>query len=279
MAVTTFASSTQLAVISTEHFLSSPNVAGKFVGYVDLVNMAAGDVLELRVYIMAVTGGTPRVAHVTQYAGAQPTDGMISVSPEVTNALTDTNAVRFSLKQTMGTGRNFPWRVDKFEVEDTAAIAAAVWDLARSGHSTAGTFGEGVASVQGSVTGSAASVTAAVTVGTINASTITATSIATDAITAAKIAADAIGASELATDAVTEIVAGLLATALTEAYAADTVAPTVQQALWMLMARLGVFGRDVTGTTMTSRKLDKTTAAMTHTLDSATTPSSESRAT
>lgn len=44
--------------------------------------------------------------------------------------------------------------------------AAAVWDEARSGHSTAGTFGQGVASVQGNVTGSVGSVTAAVTVGT-----------------------------------------------------------------------------------------------------------------
>jgi hypothetical protein len=34
-----------------------------------------------------------------------------------------------------------------------AEIADAVWDEARAGHGTAGTFGEGVASVQGSVSG------------------------------------------------------------------------------------------------------------------------------
>ena len=38
-------------------------------------------------------------------------------------------------------------------------VADAVWDEARSGHTTGGSFGEGVASVQGSVTGSTASVT------------------------------------------------------------------------------------------------------------------------
>lgn len=43
-----------------------------------------------------------------------------------------------------------------------AAIADAVWDELRSGHVTAGSFGEGVASVQGNVTGSVASVTGAV---------------------------------------------------------------------------------------------------------------------
>lgn len=43
-----------------------------------------------------------------------------------------------------------------------AANADAVWDEARAGHVTAGSFGEGVASVQGNVTGSVASVTGAV---------------------------------------------------------------------------------------------------------------------
>jgi len=43
-----------------------------------------------------------------------------------------------------------------------AVIADAVWDEARAGHVAAGSFGEGVASVQGSVTGSVASVTGAV---------------------------------------------------------------------------------------------------------------------
>lgn len=41
-------------------------------------------------------------------------------------------------------------------------IADAVWNSTRSTHTTAGTFGEGVASVQGNVTGSTASVTGAV---------------------------------------------------------------------------------------------------------------------
>lgn len=43
-----------------------------------------------------------------------------------------------------------------------AIIASAVWDEARSGHTSAGTFGQGVASVQGNVTGAVASVTGAV---------------------------------------------------------------------------------------------------------------------
>lgn len=48
------------------------------------------------------------------------------------------------------------------------SIVNKVWDEPRSGHTTAGSFGQGVASVQGNVTGSVNSVTGAVTVGTNN---------------------------------------------------------------------------------------------------------------
>ena len=92
-----------------------------------------------------------------------------------------------------------------------ADIADAVWDEARAGHVTAGTFGEGVASVQGNVTGSVASVTGNVggnvtgSVGSVASGGITSASFAAAAIDAAAIAADAIGSSELAASAVNEI--------------------------------------------------------------------------
>lgn len=67
-----------------------------------------------------------------------------------------------------------------------AAIADAVWDEARAGHVSAGSFGEGVASVQGGVTGSVGS-------------------IATGGITASSFGAGAVNAAALATDAATEV--------------------------------------------------------------------------
>lgn len=67
-----------------------------------------------------------------------------------------------------------------------AAIADAVWDEARAGHVSAGSFGEGVASVQGGVTGSVGSV-------------------ATGGITASSFGAGAVNAAALATDAATEV--------------------------------------------------------------------------
>lgn len=114
MAVTAHASGTQTATVTTEHFLTSPNVAGTFTLHVDTVNLAAGDVLELRVYQMVLTGGTQRVAYLARYADAQPTDDLIKISVPISNELTDTNSLRFSLTQTKGTGRAFPYKVLKY---------------------------------------------------------------------------------------------------------------------------------------------------------------------
>ena len=101
--------------------------------------------------------------------------------------------------------------------------------------------------------------------------------VASAAITAASIAADAIGASELAADAATEIADAVLARALTEGYSADGAAPTLQQALMMVLQMLTEFA--ISGTTLTVRRLDGTTTAMTFTLNDATNPSSITRAT
>src|SRR6266545_4133262 len=111
MAVTAHASGTQTATVPTEHFLTSPNVAGTFTLHVDTINMVAGDVLELRVYQMVLTAGTQRVAYYARYDGIQPADDLIKISVPISNELTDTNALRFSLNQTKGTSRNFPWKV------------------------------------------------------------------------------------------------------------------------------------------------------------------------
>lgn len=118
MAVTAYASGTQTATLTTEHFLSSPNVAGTFTLHVDLSNMAVGDILELRVYQMILTGGTSRVAYYARFEGPQPASGgLIAVSVPISNELTDTNALRFSLQQNRisgGTGRDYAWKVLKY---------------------------------------------------------------------------------------------------------------------------------------------------------------------
>lgn len=114
MAVTVFASGTKTAEIGVEHFLSSPNVAGTFMLIVDLNKMAAGDSVELRAYRTALEGGTARVMYFHRRDGVQVADDMMAVSVPVSTGLAVTNAIRFSLKQVNGTGREFPWTVEKF---------------------------------------------------------------------------------------------------------------------------------------------------------------------
>lgn len=80
---------------------------------------------------------------------------------------------------------------DPFQAGSTdAAIADAVWDEARAGHVTAGTFGEGVPVV----------------------------SLSDGILTAAKFAADSVNANALAADAATEIAAAVFSRAFSSAY-------------------------------------------------------------
>ena len=114
MPVTAEGSGTQSATVTTEHTLDDISSAGVFTLHVDTVNMVAGDVVELRVYQMVLTGGTRRVAFVQRYEGAQPVDDLIKISVPIANELTDSGAIRFTLKQTHGTSRNFPWKVLRY---------------------------------------------------------------------------------------------------------------------------------------------------------------------
>jgi hypothetical protein len=111
MPVSAHASGTQSATVGTEHTLDDVNVAGSFQLVVDPNAMLAGDVLELRVYQIVLTGGTRRVVYFERFSGAQPVDDMIKNSLPVSNELTDSGSLRFTLKQAAGTSRNFPWKV------------------------------------------------------------------------------------------------------------------------------------------------------------------------
>jgi hypothetical protein len=114
MAVTAQATGTQTATISTEHTLADVAVVGTFTIHVDTNAMASGDTLELRIYQMVLTAGTRRVAYYTVYSGAQSSDDLIKISVPIANELTDAGALRFTLTQTAGTGRAFPWKVLKY---------------------------------------------------------------------------------------------------------------------------------------------------------------------
>lgn len=113
MAIVAQGSGTQTAVIGTTHTLLSVAVNGSFVFEIDLSAMAAGDSLEIRGLVMILTGGTTRVAYYQRFDGAQPVDDLIKIMVPISNELTDATALQFTLKQTAGTGRAFPWKVLK----------------------------------------------------------------------------------------------------------------------------------------------------------------------
>jgi len=104
---TSQADGSQTATINTEHTLATVTDAGSFVLYVDTNAMALGDVLELRVKYKVRSTGTTREMQVAYYAHVQgqPVKASIPVSSP--------NECVFTLKQTAGTGRAFPWEVVK----------------------------------------------------------------------------------------------------------------------------------------------------------------------
>lgn len=72
-------------------------------------------------------------------------------------------------------------------------------------------------------------------------------------------------------------VSDVLTTQMTEAYAADGVAPTLAQALFLIQQSIGDFS--ISGTTLTVKEIDGSTTAATYTLDDASDPTSRTRAT
>lgn len=100
------ASGTQTAVIGTEHILDSPTTNGTYAFSVDTVNMANGDLVELRVYDM-IDGTNLRQVFKGTCQHAQTGSNVGKVSPPIAV----TAGAKFTLKQTAGTGRVFPWSV------------------------------------------------------------------------------------------------------------------------------------------------------------------------
>ena len=100
-------SGTQVAVISTEHTLATVTTDGTFVLYVDTNAMVLIDELELRVKTKVLSGGTTREFLLATYTHVQGQAIKASIP------VNSDQEVVFTLKQTAGTGRSFPWKVVK----------------------------------------------------------------------------------------------------------------------------------------------------------------------
>lgn len=114
MAVVANIATTTNTVVGTELTILSATTTGVFTWHVDRVNQVSGDVLELRITQIALTGGTNRGAYVMKYYGAPLTDETMAISVPIGNDLTDATSLSFTMKQTFGTTRAFPNKVVKY---------------------------------------------------------------------------------------------------------------------------------------------------------------------
>ena len=116
MAVTAQGSGTKTATGGgVEDTLLDVAVAGTFTLHVDTDLMVAGDVVELRIYQIILTGGTRKVAYYARYDGEQVADDHVKISVPISNELTDSGSLRFTLEQSgAGTDKDFPWKVLRY---------------------------------------------------------------------------------------------------------------------------------------------------------------------
>lgn len=107
MAVSSAGSGTQTATIGTEHVLTTQTAPAIYQLVVDCSAMTLGDIVELRIKTKAHGTATSQVAFLAVFA-----HGQIEPNKYSPALMIDTEIV-CTLKQTAGTGRNFPWNLLK----------------------------------------------------------------------------------------------------------------------------------------------------------------------
>ncbi len=120
MALTVQESGTQAATVGTEHTLNAGafTASGMYLLTVDARNMVNIDEVELRAYVKTLTGDAQEyLLYSATYAqrqgdGAAPGSSAYGETVKVSIPIASPYSVTFTLKQTAGTSRNFPWRVD-----------------------------------------------------------------------------------------------------------------------------------------------------------------------
>jgi hypothetical protein len=95
----------QTAVIGTEHILAAPTVGHYRQLLVDVSELRGTEQVELRMKGAVVSGGTVQLILLQTFTGVVPdphTQSDVMAFPE---------GGTFTLKQTTGTARTFPWRI------------------------------------------------------------------------------------------------------------------------------------------------------------------------
>jgi hypothetical protein len=110
MAATLFASGTQtIGSLNNEYFLGSVGVAGTYICVIDTSALSSSDILVMKLYYTVLSGGTPYTYTTYTIVGAQADP--IFISDPLPTDLVQANTIRFSINQTGGTARSFPWKI------------------------------------------------------------------------------------------------------------------------------------------------------------------------
>ncbi len=228
---------------------------------------AVDTVMQYLKQLVNLLAGSDGIA--TMPAGADPANG-INLFEMLRGALGATFAGATDSQEAIRNRGDAAW-ITAPNDPTAAAIADAVWDELRAAHVIAGSFGQGVASVQGNVTGSVASVTGAVgsvtgnvggnvvgdVQGNVDGSVASVTAgvlVGVGGIAATAFAANAITAAALAQDAAQEIADEILNRNLAGGGSGDT--RNVRNALRALRNRVAI----VAGTATVFQEDDATTA-------------------
>lgn len=110
MAVTSVSSGSKTAD-GTEQTLEASNLtaAGTYLLAIDLVNLANGDTVELRAKTKVISTSTLQLVYFATYSNAQTELNTYSVPIPIDGTVS--TQISFTLKQTAGTNRVFPWNI------------------------------------------------------------------------------------------------------------------------------------------------------------------------
>jgi hypothetical protein len=100
------ASGTQSATVTTEHTLATITTSDVLILVVDCSNMVNADSVELRVKRKVLSGGAQALAYFARYKHVQGDPVKVSIP------IPSPHEAVFTLKQTEGTSRNFPWSIE-----------------------------------------------------------------------------------------------------------------------------------------------------------------------
>ena len=106
MALTETQNGSQAATLDTEHTLGSEETVDAYYQLlVDASAMVNGDVLVLRGKVKVASGGTARIVMRATFRDVLEQDHLLSIPvPNIYGLI-------FTLEQTDGTGRTFPWSI------------------------------------------------------------------------------------------------------------------------------------------------------------------------